>query len=80
VSLYPWLRVRVSFSTRRVFSRGYENVVPVPANPHTRVCVCVDCKAHASQFSATPKALSEQSQSNDIKEDYMRQRTRRTFG
>jgi hypothetical protein len=62
------------------FSRRYENVVPVPANPHTRVCVCVDCRAHAYQFSATPKALSEQSQLNDIKEDYMRQGTRRTFG
>jgi hypothetical protein len=44
------------------------------------LCVCVDCRAHASQFSATPKALSERSQSNDIKEDYRRQRTRRTFG
>jgi hypothetical protein len=32
------------------------------------MCVCVDCRAHASQFSATPKALSERSQSNDIKE------------
>jgi hypothetical protein len=65
---------------RFFFSRGYENVLLVPANPHTCVCVCVDCRAHASQFSATPKALSERSQSNDIKEDYMRQRTRRTFG
>jgi hypothetical protein len=48
--------------------------------PQTRVCVCVDCRAHASQFSATSKALSERSQSNDIKEDYRRQETRRTFG
>jgi hypothetical protein len=62
------------------FSRGYENVVPVPAKPYTCVCVCVDCRAHASQFSATSKALSERSQSNDIKEDYRRQGTRRTFG
>jgi hypothetical protein len=62
------------------FSRGYENVVPVPANPHTRVCVCVDCRAHASQFSVTPKVLSERSQSHDIKEDYRHQGTRRTFG
>ena len=61
------------------FSRRYENVVPVPANPHTRVCVCVDCRAHASQFSATPKALSERSQSNDIKEYFIRKETRRTF-
>jgi hypothetical protein len=43
------------------------------------MCVCVDCRAHVSQFSATPKALSERSQSNDIKEDYRRQGTRRTF-
>jgi hypothetical protein len=62
------------------FSHGYENVEPVPANPHTRVCVCVDYRAHASQLSATSKALSERSQSNDIKEYYRRQRTRRTFG
>jgi hypothetical protein len=47
--------------------------------PHTRVCICVDCRAHTSQFSATPKALSERSQSNDIKEDYMRQRAHRTL-
>jgi hypothetical protein len=52
----------------------------VPANLHTRVCICVDCRAHASQFSATSKALSERSQSNDIKEDYKRQGTRRTLG
>jgi hypothetical protein len=63
-----------------VFSRGYENVVPVLANPYTRVCVCVDCRAHAFQFIATTKALSERSQSNDIEEDYRRQGTRRTFG
>jgi hypothetical protein len=63
-----------------VFSHGYDNVVPVLANLHTSVCVRVDCRAHASQFSAAPKALSERSQSNDIKEDYRHQETRRTFG
>jgi hypothetical protein len=78
VSLYPWVRVTgLILNLTGFFVVDMKILYPYP---HTRVCVCVDCRVHASQFSATPKALSERSQSNDIKEDYRRQGTYRTFG